>query len=73
MSGFHRHYAGRFVFYGFVGGAWGYLCEDSIVRFLTSCFNVHITYSTDLNLSLCCTGVGIAIGLVLAVVVEKNE
>lgn len=72
MSGFHRHYAGRFVFYGPVGGAWGYLCEDYIMRFLTSYFNVHMTYSTDLYIALCCTGVGIAIGLVLAVVVEKN-
>ena len=72
MSGFHRHYAGRFVFYVPVGGAWGYLCEDFIMRFLTSYFNVHMTYSTNLNIALCCTGVGLAIGLVVAIVVENK-
>ena len=72
MSGFHRNYAGRFVFYGFVGGAWGYLCEDFIMRFLTSYFDVHMTYSTNLNIALCCTGVGLAIGLVVAIVVENK-
>lgn len=72
MSWIHRHYAGRFVFYGPAGGAWGYLCEDYTMRFLTSCFNIHITYSTDLKLSMCCTGIGIIIGLVLAMIVENK-
>lgn len=72
MSYISRNYAGRFVFYGPTGGAWGYLCEDYAVRFLTSCLNIHMTYSTDLKLSMCCTGIGITIGLVIAVIVDHK-
>lgn len=72
MSYIARNYAGRFVFYGPVGGAWGYLCEDYAVRFLTSYFNIHMTNSTDLKLKECCIGIGITIGLVIAMIVEHK-